>query len=399
MGIHTVETPGKLVRTVYIVYNSLDGNGPPTFIAWEAGGRTIWNGVSVPEGCADKIYVSKEHSGALVAIPHCLVFPQKENQPDTFPPGKTRDASQMVVHRIPGLSEVFLYLEDDISPSGPFDEEMWYDAATGKLRAASSRRQWIGQTPIGEWEQAKQHSIDLLQKRYGARPDFLPRRMEGRHYPIMVNKCLMYEIEELWPADFAYTVGKAGITSKGELIPDWGAGSLQFITLSQAYGVDRGAMLDRGGIPPVQMLELHTNGRPWVEDTDTERLEEELCNAAFGGGNKFINVQGPGWSSDFLEGGRFLPRADFRRMLHGYFKTILPQPSRWESSSAAHAAPAPESRAAFSRRNCARFEVRATYPWWLFVLLCAPILAAANWRGASMFDLLLNHCILNRELA
>ena len=120
-GVHDrTANPAGLVRQVFILYNTLKGQGPPSFIDWA---ETADPAYQQPAGCTDKVHVSGARPGgrpSLYAIPHCLTFPAGGN-----PPGRTRAASQMQAHRIPGLSEVFFLIEDDIIPTGPFERSEW----------------------------------------------------------------------------------------------------------------------------------------------------------------------------------------------------------------------------------------------------------------------------------
>ena len=88
-SLQSTSRPAGWIRRVFIVYNSLEGNGPPDFVKWtEAAAGSKW-AKQIPNGCSDKAYVAGE-GDSLVAIPHCLTFPA-----DGDWPGKTRDASQV----------------------------------------------------------------------------------------------------------------------------------------------------------------------------------------------------------------------------------------------------------------------------------------------------------------
>ena len=98
LGIFDSESnPEGMIRRVFLVYNSVAGNGPPAFVDWSIDTDLAR---APPVGCLDKTYVSG--GGTLVAVPHCLIFP-----PGGSPPGNNRDASQMSVIRIPGLARNF----------------------------------------------------------------------------------------------------------------------------------------------------------------------------------------------------------------------------------------------------------------------------------------------------
>ena len=88
--------PRAVVGNIYIIYNSLRGNGPPNFVDWvEVDSQMTGGGAAdllvnnLPADCTDKVYATK--SGALFAVPQCVVFPEFGD-----PPGVTRDASQVI---------------------------------------------------------------------------------------------------------------------------------------------------------------------------------------------------------------------------------------------------------------------------------------------------------------
>ena len=74
-------------------------------------------------------------NATLFAIPHCVIFPPG---PESNLPGRNRDASQMPVFRIPGLSDYFWYLEDDIVPIKPMRQSDWYPPTYKLLRLAAT---------------------------------------------------------------------------------------------------------------------------------------------------------------------------------------------------------------------------------------------------------------------
>jgi hypothetical protein len=358
MGVVSAAKPTGVVRRIYIAYNSLAGNGPPTFIKWK-----VDHSRSVPKGCHDKVYVAHGSGNALIAVPHCYFFP-----PDGDAPGKSRNAAQMPVHRIPGLSEYFWYMEDDMTAIRPFRLERWLDMASGKIKVHVDY--WLGFASNDPWHLAQRHSIDLLASRFGSRT----RYTEGTHSPILVKKCLMEEVESIWNAEFAYTVGRGSIEEEANKNAAQESGDLQFNTIVQNYAVDRNAAVD-AGFDPMAILNLHTHN-PFVNGFGGEGLEERLCEAVGwvdgGDGVDFINIQGPGWSDEYLGVGRsgatntlttHLPRADIRLRLLGFFHAMLPNAAPWENEEMA-AAEDDLPWAPFSQEACARFNSVWRARWW-----------------------------------
>jgi hypothetical protein len=137
------------------------------------------------------------------------------------------------------------YFEDDMVPIKSPTKADWYEPACGMTSVhLSGDGDWAEGGPWSHnaWGNAKAHSIQLLQKRFGADRK---RRAETKHVPLLLDSCIMTEIGDLWEADLAYTTGKGDWAQVGKSAPhpddEWkGKGNLQFITMSQNYMVDRG---------------------------------------------------------------------------------------------------------------------------------------------------------------
>ena len=158
----------------------------------------------------------------------------------------------MTAHRIPGLSEfyIYLYMEDDMIPIQAFQRDGFYDALSGMIKAhLTDADPGTVDRGRGAWSQAKGHSLDLLAERFG--PRIFGRKAEGSHFPLLLRSCLMKEVEHIFADAFRHTV-RAGNTNN-----DTGSQRLQFLTMAQGYAIDRGAAVNVGH--DSLFAELHTN--------------------------------------------------------------------------------------------------------------------------------------------
>ena len=139
-GVYSNDNPEGLVGKIYIIYNTLaPGNGPPMFVDWKEDTDPVRR---PPPGCKDKTYTAGKY-GELVAVPHCALFPKAG-----VPPGRSRAASQIIIHRIPGLQEWFMYMEDDMAPTTPFVQSQFFDER-GRIK---THMNYINEViPKGDW--------------------------------------------------------------------------------------------------------------------------------------------------------------------------------------------------------------------------------------------------------
>lgn len=108
------------------------------------------------------------------------------------------------LHRIPGLSTRFLYIEDDKLFGSPVSADDLFDER-GRPRVylktrstmAPSRRADVRLSP---WNRALGHSNHLLDERYGAK-----RRVAVHHAPVAVDVESWRAMVAQWPEDFART--------------------------------------------------------------------------------------------------------------------------------------------------------------------------------------------------
>lgn len=108
------------------------------------------------------------------------------------------------LHRIDGLSERFLYIEDDMLFGAPVAVGDFL-RPDGRLRiyprlANTRKPAERDRTALSPWNRALAHSNALLDAEFGVR-----RRRGVNHIPLMIDKSWWNEMCQLWPDDFART--------------------------------------------------------------------------------------------------------------------------------------------------------------------------------------------------
>lgn len=219
----------------------------------------------------------------------------------------------MPIILIQELTDHFVYMEDDMIPTNAFPYERMYHYRTGMIRHHLSNFNPLGLPSSGGWIAAQQFSNKLLARRFGFRLRF----GESDHYPLLLNRCAVAEIEQLWPQEFRHTL-LANSTSDSRM---------QLITMLQNYQVDRGLAVNSILIDSVVCIGIHTNDKKYSAVDDLIKdLRQDLLPGV-------MNVQGPGFSFDYLEDRNFQPRADFRCAIFLFFRSLLPKPAVWENPS------------------------------------------------------------------
>jgi hypothetical protein len=108
------------------------------------------------------------------------------------------------LYRIEGLSERFLYVEDDMLFDAPVTVgDFLHDDGTLRLYPRlgfTSRPADRNRTAMSPWNRALAHSNALLDAEFGAR-----RRRKVNHTPLMIDKDWWNEMCQRWPDDFART--------------------------------------------------------------------------------------------------------------------------------------------------------------------------------------------------
>lgn len=292
-----------LVRNIYLVYNTLEGNGPPDFIEWIP---CPFRNALRHADCKATVYVSAR-SPSLVAVPQCFYFP-----PGSPPYGQSRDASQIGVHRIANLSKWFLYFEDDMVPISRFRPSDFVDYRNKKTFTYLDVFYLFEHFQSSNWAKSKLYTINLFTQKFGWRIRFA----EGSHVPLLANRCAMEEVENTWNPEFLFTI------KDGE-----GPNHLQFQTACGVYAQDKGWATNR--IISSHSAQVHLN----LEGKYDDPLDI-FCDLA-DNLTPFAQIQGPSYSDEMTMCGP--PRADWRLVIDGFLHYTLPEPSRFESPDEAKA--------------------------------------------------------------
>lgn len=140
-----------------------------------------------------------ENHPRLTVVDHREIFPPELDALPTF----NSHAIESVLHRVPGLAEHFLYLNDDVAFSSPTAPETFF-VANGLARFAQSRAQIADGDP-----QANEPASDSSGK--NARELILEacgRRVNRKlfHTPLALQRSVAEELWESYPAEASATV-------------------------------------------------------------------------------------------------------------------------------------------------------------------------------------------------
>ncbi|GAB3993049.1 hypothetical protein GCM10029992_03690 [Glycomyces albus] len=131
-------------------------------------------------------------------VSHRDIFPEPSDLP-TF----NSHAIEACLHRIPGLSENFVYFNDDVFVGREVTEDDFY-TMTGQAKVRLSPSQFVYEDrpepdaiPT-DW--ATYNSVQLLQSGFGLTP-----RRRVKHVPLVLKKSVMEEIEAKYPAEVKQT--------------------------------------------------------------------------------------------------------------------------------------------------------------------------------------------------
>ena len=274
LRVRSPEAPRGVVRHIFVAYNDQAGRAPPP--AWLDG--------------------SSEY---LTAVPYTAIW----KDPSAGLPTRNRNAIEAALHRIPGLGEWFLWLEDDMFLVSPWDAAAF---VRPDGRIATYRNLPILYNISDPW-------LGMMYENHAAllAPRFGPRlcMVGGAHVPSLLNKCVLGEMEALWPERYAKTAAHADGRRS-----DVSVGSVLF----DGYMEGRGFAVN---FPRYARLarEIHM--------PRDSAGPEDLC-AFWDGATMFAQVQGPGVSDEFKEPASGDVRLSWERWLAATF----PEPTRFERS-------------------------------------------------------------------
>ena len=135
--------------------------------------------------------------GRVIVVDHTEIFAD----PDVLPTYSSHAIGSQI-HRIPGLSEHYLVINDDVmfnSPVTPYD----FFTPTGQLKIAfsRSRRPDITREQQSPLEQARTNSAELIERDFGRRASEL-----FAHVPIPQRRDIATEVAERYAQEIAATV-------------------------------------------------------------------------------------------------------------------------------------------------------------------------------------------------
>jgi hypothetical protein len=159
----------------------------------------------------------------ITVVDHRELFPD----PDVLPTFNSH-AIETVLHRIPGLSEHFVYFNDDVLVGRPIQPELFF--SPGGLARLSFSRTPIDYLSVEPYARAWRSMADLVEQRFGARP-----LQVLRHTPHPMVRSEMEWLEGQFPEEFA-RIRSQRFRGDGDLPP---------VALSRYTMLQRGAAFER----------------------------------------------------------------------------------------------------------------------------------------------------------
>jgi hypothetical protein len=245
---------------------------------------------------ADQVpwWLAKDHPRVTV-VPHREIFPDPSVLP-TF----NSHAIESCLHRIPGLSEHILYLNDDVFLGREVGERDFFThAGLAKVRLSPSQYIYQGEPEPSaiptDW--AAYNSLRLMRRDFALSFD---RRVQ--HVPLPLRRSVMQEIEQRYPAEVERTRA-----ARFRAVTDLAVPSM----LAQFYGIATARAVEW---PPTrnEYLYLDTGRRDSVE-----RFERILRKQ-------------PTFFCLNVTRHTEVPLAEQARHLHEFLSAALPVPAPWE---------------------------------------------------------------------
>jgi hypothetical protein len=138
----------------------------------------------------------EDSHGRLTIVRHEELFPNRDDLP-TF----NSHAIESHLHRIPGLSEHYLYFNDDVFLGNSVHPEDFLSELTGQLIYLED---WILPSSLDEgsaMDRAIAHTQDLLNARFHVKR----RRRAISHTPQLYRRSIVRELEDIWTQAFRLT--------------------------------------------------------------------------------------------------------------------------------------------------------------------------------------------------
>jgi hypothetical protein len=273
LHIQSAKYPGGIVRKVFVVYNKVNGNGPPTWL--QAYSNAAENGLEP----------------AVIAVPHSDMW-----EDPALLPSANRNAIAANLHRIPGLGQWWMYLEDDMFLNRPLDMDNWINKDTGHVYSRMSGAYgaepvWgCSPKPTDGWQGAIYTTHAAVREMFGDRGPGEPRRRgESLHAPRLHNTCMSQQISQIWKEGYKQT------TSRYEQAPE----DLQMLT----HHALMMALLQFGRNVEEEDNVIDENHLGVWTDAKTD-VAQHFCGHWHNRTTEWIQVQGDGVSDEYLEEGR-----------------------------------------------------------------------------------------------
>jgi len=135
-----------------------------------------------------------QRSSRLTIVTHEKLFPEKSDLP-TF----NSHAIELHLHRIPGLSEHYLYFNDDVFLGNRVEPDDFLDSLTGQQIRFEG---WP--LPVNE-ESVLGCALDFTQALLNARFPTRTGRRDIAHTPQIYRRSILRQLEGIWPAAFKAT--------------------------------------------------------------------------------------------------------------------------------------------------------------------------------------------------
>ena len=149
-------------------------------------------------------------------VTHEQVFTKLENLP-TF----NSNAIESNLHKIPGLSDCFLFMNDDFFLVSPTPKDYFIDEETGLLNLHFEKRTAPAEKEMktNGWFRSVAHSNEMISKWYYPYNKDVVRHHFSAHYCYFFSKRVLTMMEARWPEQWAYSEKNRFRNDKDNAIP------------------------------------------------------------------------------------------------------------------------------------------------------------------------------------
>lgn len=240
--------------------------------------------------CAPPAWLKQDHPG-VIWVQHEAVIPQ------AYLPTFSSHVIESFLHRIPGLEQQFIYINDDVFIAKPLGKDFFFDANGCSRSLLEPYGMVSGPVKPGDpdYLNASRNSVALLQESFG----FAPTRLH-RHTSFALRRDVLEEIEARWPARFDLLRSNRFRTAQDINVTSF---------LYHHYGLATGKALVAGA------------KNAFIKSLDI-RWKAQLAET-------------PALNPDIIclnEGGDALPSPDWHSSVRRFLKEKWPDPAPWEQS-------------------------------------------------------------------